>query len=76
MIEHKFSEEDLRRYVKCEAHLEVSSKVMKPTKFEILDDAAAFKGISQQTLTYAHEHKRLLITRQKGGAKVFFIEMA
>ena len=26
IIEHKFSEEDLRIYVKCEAHLELSSR--------------------------------------------------
>ena len=45
MIEHKFSEEDSRRYVKQEVHLEVISKGMKPTKFENLDDAAAFMGI-------------------------------
>ena len=42
MIEHKLSEEDLRRYVKHEVHLEVSSIGMEPTKFKSLEDASAF----------------------------------
>ena len=49
MIEHKFSREDLRRYIKREVHLEVSSKGMKRAKFESLDDAAAFMGVPMQT---------------------------
>ena len=69
MIEHKLSEEDLRRHVKCEVHLEVSSKGMEPTNFESLHDATAFMGVPKQTLTYAYKHKRLVITRWKGGAK-------
>ena len=44
MIECQFSEEDLRRCVKCEVHLDVSSKGKEPTKFENLDDAATFMG--------------------------------
>ena len=74
MLEHKFSEEKLRRYVKPDVHLEVSSKGIKPTKFESLDNAATFMGVSKQTLAYTHKHKRPLITRWKGGAKVFFIK--
>ena len=75
MLEHKFSEEDLRkRYIKCEVHLEVSSRGMEPTKLESLKDAATFMGVSKPTLTYAYEHKRPFITRRKGGAKVFFIK--
>ena len=41
---------------------------MEPTKFEGL----TFIWVSKQTLSYPHKHKRPLITRQKGGAKVFF----
>ena len=74
MVEHKFSEVDLRRYVKHKVHLEVSSKGMENTKFESLDDAVAFMRVSKQTLTYTHIHKRPLITGRKGGAKVFFTE--
>ena len=47
---------------------------MEPTKFESLDNAATFKGLSKQTLAYAHKHKRPLITRRKGGEKVFLID--
>ena len=74
MIQHKFSEEDLRRYVKHEVHLEVSFKGMETTEFESLTNAATFMGISKQSLTYAHKHKRPTITTQKNGTKVFFIE--
>ena len=74
IIKHKFSKEDLRRYVKCEVHLDVSSKGMEPTKFESLDDAATFMGVSKQTLTYAHKDKKPFITWRKGGTKVYFIE--
>ena len=58
MIDHKFNKEDLSRYVKHEVHLEVSSKDMQPDKFERLDNAAACIGVSKQTFTYAHKHKR------------------
>ena len=74
MIEHKFSEEDLKKYVKREVHLEVSSKGMEPTKFESSDDAAHFTWVSKQTLAYSHKYKIPFITRRKGGDKVFFTE--
>ena len=74
MIKHRLSEEDLRRDVKCKIHLKISSEGMEPSTFEKLSDASMFIGGSRQTLTYAHKHKRPLITRRKGGAKVFFIE--
>ena len=45
MIEHKFSEEDLRRYFKCEIHLEISSKGMEPSTFKNLSDASMFIGV-------------------------------
>ena len=47
---------------------------MEHNNFESLDDDAAFKGVPKQTLAYAYKHKRPVITRQKGGAKVFFTE--
>ena len=74
MIKHKLSEEDLRKYVKRKVHFKVSSKGMEPTKFESLDNATAFMGVSKQILTYAHKHKKPFITRRKGGDKVFFTE--
>ena len=60
MIEHKFSEEDLRRNVKSEVHLEVNSKGMELIKFESLEKAAAFMGVLMSTLAYAYKHKRPL----------------
>ena len=74
MIDHKFSEEDLRRYIKCKVHLKVSSEGMEATKFQSLCNVVAFMGLSKQTLTYTHKHKRPLITRQKDRAKDFFIK--
>ena len=74
MIEHKFSEEDSRRYIKQDVHLEVSSKGMKPTKFESLDDATTSMGVSKQSLTYAHKHKRPVTTGWKDGVKAFYIK--
>ena len=59
MIEHKFSEEGLRKYVKHEVHLKVTSKGLEPTKFESLYNAATFMGVLKQTVAYAHKHKSL-----------------
>ena len=66
MIEHKFSEEDLKRCVKHEVRLEVSSKGMEPIKFESLDDTTTFIGVSKHTLTYASKHKRLINPKSTG----------
>ena len=60
MIKHKFGEEDLRKYVKHEVHVEVSSKGMKPTKFESLDDAAAFMEVLTIPLPRANPPKVFL----------------
>ena len=72
--ENKLSEEDSRKYVNHEVHLKISFKGMEPSTFKSLSEASAFIGVSRQTLAYAHKHKNSLITRRKGGAKIFFIE--
>ena len=74
MGENKFVEEDLRKYVNLEVHLKVSSEGMKPSTFKSLSKASTFILILRQALKYAHAHKRPLIARREGGAKVFFIE--
>ena len=74
MGEDELSEEGLRRYVNCKIYLKVNSEGMEPSTFKSFSEASTFIGISRQTLEYTHKHKRPLITRRKGGAKVFFIE--
>ena len=69
MIEHKFIEEDLRRYVKHEVHLEVSSKGMEPTKFESLNDAATFMGFQSKLLLTLISIRNTLSLREKGKTK-------
>ena len=50
MIHHELIEEDSRRYIKHEVHLEVSSKSMEPTKFESLDNATHLWGFQIKLL--------------------------
>ena len=47
---------------------------MEPRKYESLKDVANDIEVSKETLIYAYENRRLLITRRKGGVKVFYIE--
>ena len=47
---------------------------MVSKRYECLSDAANGIKVSKQTLVYAHENKTSLITRRKGGAKVFYIK--
>ena len=73
---NKLDEEDLRKYVNqlsSESKLR-SSEGMEPSTFKSLFEASTFIGVSRQTLEYAHKHKKPLIARRKGGAKVFYIE--
>ena len=72
MGKSKLDEEDLKKYVNREVHLKVSSECMEPSTFKRLFEGSTFIGVLRQTLEYAHKHKRPLIARRKGGAKVFF----
>ena len=47
---------------------------MELKRYECRSDAANDIKVSKQTLIYAYENRRPLITRRKGGAKVFHIE--
>ena len=47
---------------------------MELKRYECLSDAANDIKISKQTLVYVHKNKRPLVTRGKGGAKVFYIQ--
>ena len=49
---------------------------MESREYESLKDMANDIEVPKETLIYAYENKRPLITRRKGGFKVFYIEMA
>ena len=52
----------------------IRSDDMEPKKYECLTDAANDIKVPRETLTYAYENRRQLITRRKGGVKVFYME--
>ena len=47
---------------------------MEPKKYKNLKDVANDIEVSKETLIYAYENKRPLISRRKGGVKVFYTE--
>ena len=49
----------------------IRSDDMDPKKYERLTDTANDIKVLRETLTYAYENRRTLITRRKGGAKSF-----
>ena len=52
----------------------IRSYDMEPMKYERLKDTANDIEVSKETLIYVYENRRPLITRRKGGVKVFYIE--
>ena len=52
----------------------IHSDDKEPKRYERLSDVANDIKVSKQSLIYAYENRRPLITRRKGGAKVFHIE--
>ena len=52
----------------------IHSDDMEPRKYKRLTDAANGIKVPRETLIYAYENRRQLITRGKGGVKVFYIE--
>ena len=52
----------------------IHSDDMELRKYESIKDAADDIKVPRETLIYAYETRRTLITRRKGGAKVFYIE--
>ena len=73
-----YEEADLRKMVRdrkpTRIPLIIHSNDMESKRYECLSDAANDIKVSKQTLIYAYENRRPLITRRKGGAKVFHIE--
>ena len=67
-----YEEADLRKIVSTP--LMIHSDDMEPKRYECLSDTAKDIKALKQTLIYACKNKRHLITRRKGGAKVFYIE--
>ena len=51
----------------------ICSNDMEPRKYECLKDVPNDIEVSKETLIYAFENRMLLITRRKGGVKVFYI---
>ena len=72
LIQEGYKYEDLVQ--PSESSLIIQSKGMEPREYDSLLEAASDFGVSRQTLAYAHKHKKPLITRREGGAKVFFIK--
>ena len=72
-----YEEADLRKMVRDRRPtcipLIIHSDDIEPKRYERLSDAANDIKVSKQTLIYAYENRRPLITRRKGGAKVFHI---
>ena len=73
-----YEEADLRKMVRdrkpIRIPLIIHSDDMELKRYECLLDTANDIKVSKQTLIYAYENRRPLITRRKGGAKVFYIE--
>ena len=73
-----YEEPDLRKMVRdrkpTRTPLIIHSDDMEPKRYKHLSDAANDVKVSKQTLIYAYENRRPLITRRKGGAEAFHIE--
>ena len=79
MKKNNYGEVDLRKKIRdrmllTRIPLIIRSDDMEPKKYERLKDAANDIEVSKETLIYAYQNRRPLITRRKGGVKVFYIE--
>ena len=78
MEKDDFNESDLRKKIRdrraARIHLMIHSDNMEPKEYERLKDLANDIKVPRETLIYAYENRRPLITRWKGGVKVFYIE--
>ena len=78
MGKNNCDEADLRKKIRDRrpAHIPLlmHSDDMETREYERLKDAANDIKVSKETLIYAYENRRSLITRRKGGLKVFYIE--
>ena len=75
---NNYEETDLRKKIRdwrpTPIPLIIRSDDMEPKKYERLTDAANDIKVPRETLIYAYENRRTLITRRKSGVKVFYIE--
>ena len=74
-----YEEADLREKIRdrmllTRIPLIIRSDDMEPRKYERLKDVASDIKVPRETLIYAYENRRQLITRRKGRVKVFYIE--
>ena len=69
---------DLRKKIRdrrpARIPLIICSDNMELREYECLKDAANNIKVSKETLIYAYENRRQIITTRKGGVKVFYIE--
>ena len=70
-----YKEADLINMVRArDTPLIIHSDDMELKRYECVSDAANDIKVSKQTLIYAYENKRPLVTRKKGEAKGFYIK--
>ena len=69
---NKYKEDDLIQATSTPLMIHFNDT--EPNRYECLSDAANDIKVSRQTLMYAHNNKIPLVTRRKGGAKVFYIK--
>ena len=78
MEKNSYDEADLRKKIwdrrPARIPLIICSDDMELKEYEHLKDTANDIKVPRETLIYAYENRRQLITRRKGGVKVFYIE--
>ena len=78
MEKNDYDEANLRKKIRDRRPacipLTIRSNDMEPRNYEHLKHAANDIKVPRETLIYAYENRRQLITRRKGGVKVFYIE--
>ena len=78
MEKNNYDEADLRNSIRerrpTRIPLIIRSDDMEPRKYECLTDTANDIKVPRESLIYAYENRRQLITKRKGRVKVFYIE--
>ena len=78
MVKNDYDETNLRKKIRdsrsARIPLIIRSDDMESKEYERLKDAANDIKVSKETLICAYENRTTLITRRKGGVKVFYIE--
>ena len=78
MEKNNYGEADLKKKIRDRRPTRISliirSDDMEPRKYESLTDTANNIKVPRETLIYAYENRNTLITRRKGGVKVFYIK--